>query len=110
MSGIAGVYFLDGRLAERAMLQRMVAAMPHRGPDGSDVWCRGPVGLGHRMLHTTPESLSEKLPRQSAEAPVALTSDARIDNREELIGQLGLGAFPLGQRQRAYSSGVRAVG
>ena len=94
MSGIAGVYFLDGRLAERAMLQRMVAAMPHRGPDGSDVWCRGPVGLGHRMLHTTPESLSEKLPRQSAEAPVALTSDARIDNREELLGQLGLGARP----------------
>ena len=92
MSGIAGAYSLDGRPAERAALRRMVEAMPHRGPDGTGLWCEGPVGLGHRMLHTTPESLSERLPCEDPASSAVITSDVRIDNRDELIGQLGLRA------------------
>ena len=92
MSGIAGVYGLDGRPAERAELRRMVATMPHRGPDGSDVWHEGPVGLGHQMLRSTPESLTEHLPLH--DGAVALTSDVRLDNREELLRLLGLEARP----------------
>lgn len=94
MSGITGAYHLDGRPADEADLRRMVDAMPHRGPDGSATWCESPVGLGHRMLHTTPESLAERLPLQNAAGTVVLTADARIDNREELIGRLRLRTRP----------------
>lgn len=88
MSGIAGIIYLDGRSADRFDLGRMVDAMAHRGPDGRAVWCEGPVGLGHCMLHTTPESLHEVLPYTSASGVHTITADARIDNREELLSVL----------------------
>jgi asparagine synthase (glutamine-hydrolysing) len=43
------------------------------------------------MLWTTPESLHERLPLVSASTAVALTADARIDNREDLLKTFGLG-------------------
>lgn len=88
MSGIAGVYYLDGRPASPGDLQRMVDIMAHRGLDGAGTWCEGSVGLVHRMLHDTPESLREKLPLKSESGDLAITADARIDNREELIEAL----------------------
>jgi asparagine synthase (glutamine-hydrolysing) len=94
MSGFAGAYFLDGRLAEGACLESMVEALAERGPDGFGIWHDGPIGLGHRMLWTTPESLSEKLPFCSRTRDLAITADARIDNREELIAALGLAGRP----------------
>ena len=42
------------------------------------------------MLHTTPESLYEKLPQQDDEAGLVITADARIDNRDELFDALGI--------------------
>lgn len=62
MSGIAGIFFLDTQPVDRSVLERMVESLAHRGPDGAGVWSEGPVGLGHRMLWPTPESLHEKLP------------------------------------------------
>ena len=90
MSGIAGLYRLDGQPTEQASVQRMIERMAHRGPDGKKVWAEGAVGLGHGMLHTTPESLREELPLQNERGTLALTADARLDNREELIRQLDL--------------------
>lgn len=92
MSALTGLYHLDGHDADRDVLRRMVDAMPHCGPDGSGVWSRGEVGLGHRMLHTTPESLHEVLPTENEDGTLAITADARIDNRDELIERLQLGA------------------
>jgi asparagine synthase (glutamine-hydrolysing) len=40
------------------------------------------------MLHTTPESLHEVLPKATQNGTVIITADARIDNREELTAQL----------------------
>ena len=92
MSGIVGIYRLDQRPAQSDELRKMLAAIAHRGPDGSDAWCDGPVGLGHRMLWTTPESLIEKMPL--LQARLTITADARIDNRDQLIPQLDLGGRP----------------
>ena len=83
MSGIAGIYYLDGRPVEQADLQRMLDSIAHRGPDGSGVWVDGSVGLGHRMLWTTPESLHEKLPLVNKTGDLVITADARIDNRDD---------------------------
>lgn len=88
MSGIVGFLGLDGRLARAEELERMVEILAHRGPDGRAIWCEGSAGLGHCMLHTTPESLHERLPFQRD--GLVITADARIDNREELIDGLQL--------------------
>ncbi len=84
MSGIAGVFHLDGRPADRDLLARMSQSMAHRGPDGAGLWISGPVGLAHRMLHTTPESLRETQPLQDESGELCLVLDGRIDNRDEL--------------------------
>lgn len=34
----------------REVLERMTAALVHRGPDAGGIYCEGPVGLGHRRL------------------------------------------------------------
>jgi asparagine synthase (glutamine-hydrolysing) len=94
VSGVVGVYFLDGKPLDRGLLERMTDSISHRGPDGADIWNNGPVGLGHRMLWTTPESLHEQLPLEDKTAKIVLTADARIDNRDELIEALDLTGQP----------------
>jgi asparagine synthase (glutamine-hydrolysing) len=72
----------------------MVASLTHRGPDKADAWTEANVGLGHCMLWTTPESLQEELPLTDKSGYLAITADARLDNRNELIASLGLGGRP----------------
>lgn len=90
MSGIFGVFSRDGRPVDPAVLERMSNRLAHRGRDRAGVWYDGAVGLGHRMLHTTRESLHERLPIHDEAAQITLTADARIDNRDELRAMLGL--------------------
>lgn len=92
MSGILGIYNLDDRSVNRQDLVRMTDVLTHRGTDGSGIWQEGAIGLGHRLLWTTPESLLEQLPMQRN--GLVITADARIDNRDELIELLGLHNFP----------------
>ncbi len=94
MSGIAGIFFLDGQPVDSNDLQRMVQRLERRGPDGSGIWSQGPIGLGHCMLRTTPESLAETQPLPNATGDVVITADARIDNRAELLTTLGLRGRP----------------
>ena len=91
MSAITGIYHLDGQHIDSSLLNQMANALAHRGPDGSDTWQAGPVGLGHCMLWTTPESLHEHLPLTGDDGILTITADARIDNRDELISDLHLG-------------------
>jgi asparagine synthase (glutamine-hydrolysing) len=90
MSGIVGAWFRDGRPATPALLGRMLGVLAHRGPDGSTIWLEGPVGFGHCARHTTPESIYEVLPAYDPALDLAITADARIDNRDELIARLGV--------------------
>jgi len=89
MSGIAGIYHLDDRHVDRALLQKMLACIPHRGSDAVRVWTEdGSIGLGHRQLCTTPESLRETQPAVNRSGTCRVTFDGRVDNREELIDRL----------------------
>lgn len=92
MSGIFGIYYCDQRPAKLDDLQHMLDILAHRGSDGADIWWDGPIGLGHRMLWSTPESLLEKLP--AVKGSLIITADARIDNRDELIESLKLDSRP----------------
>jgi asparagine synthase (glutamine-hydrolysing) len=88
MSGIAGIYNFDGEPVDRVLLERMTSAIAHRGPDGIHHWVDGPVGMGHCMLQTTPESLYEQQPLSDYSGNLCLTMDGRVDNREELVTAL----------------------
>lgn len=95
MSGIAGIWWLDGRATNSSEVGRMLDTLAARGPDASGQWVCGSVGLGHAMLWTTPESLNEKLPLADPAGNLVITADARIDNRDELVADCGI-AGPAG--------------
>ncbi len=98
MSGFAAVYHGDGRSVDPAQLRRMTDAVAHRGPDARGEWAEGPIGLGHRLLYTTPESLSERQPARDAAGECRLVWDGRLDNRDELIALLeGTEGEPVGR-------------
>lgn len=90
MSGIVGLFYLNGRPVAREEIQSMTAAMAAWGPDGCAIHCDGPVGLGSLLLHTTPESRHEKQPLSGADGRLSLVATARLDNREELCAALGV--------------------
>src|SRR5918998_450263 len=98
MSGIVGIFYLDGRPLDPGLLRRMSESIAHRGPDGAGAWGeeRG-IGLGHQLFHTTPESLGEMQPLTDRGGNVVLTADARIDNRDELFATLDLDDRPRGE-------------
>lgn len=50
MCGIAGLVTRDGSPPDRGVLDRMAAALIHRGPDGSGSHVAGSVGLAHTRL------------------------------------------------------------
>jgi asparagine synthase (glutamine-hydrolysing) len=85
MSGIAGIWNLDGQPVDLALLQQMAEAAAHRGPDGIRTWIAGEVALAHLALNTTPESWRERQPCSNRDNTCWITADARIDNRDELI-------------------------
>jgi asparagine synthase (glutamine-hydrolysing) len=93
MSGIAGIVRFDGAPLEPGPIERMTAAMAHRGPDGIRHWSTGSVALGQCMLCTTPESLDERGPLANEDGSLVLVMDGRVDNWEELRRELlGRGA------------------
>ncbi|HEX2781685.1 MAG TPA: asparagine synthase-related protein, partial [Gemmatimonadaceae bacterium] len=90
MSGIVGMFHLDGRPASPEAVAAMSRAIAHRGIDDAGQACRGPVGLAQRMSVVTPESRDEMQPLSRDGRAVLLVADARIDNRAELTSALGL--------------------
>ena len=74
----------------------MRSAMQEWGPDAGGTWREGPAGLGSLILFDTPEAAYEKTPLRSAQGFV-LTAEARLDNREELCGEVGI---PASERPR----------
>ncbi|WP_276253331.1 asparagine synthase-related protein [Halomontanus rarus] len=88
MSGIVGGYRRTGDRFDPDELERLYERIAHRGPDGGGRWYDGSVGFGHQLLATTPEAQYERLPWVDSQGSLAITADARIDNREELLRTL----------------------
>lgn len=93
MSGIAGIYHRAGQPVAAEQLHKMTDAAAHRGMDDAGYWISGAVGLGHRMFHTTPESLNERQPLTDESGQLCLTFDGRVDNREDLRRELEAEGF-----------------
>jgi asparagine synthase (glutamine-hydrolysing) len=89
MSGIVGVWNLDGRPLDPDVLARMSSALRHRGPDGEGREVLGSIGFAHQHLWVTPEEQGEVQP-VSGRAGIMLALDGRLDNRAELLPALRL--------------------
>lgn len=89
MCGIVGKLYLDGRQpVEREVIEQMLGAIVHRGPDGQGQHVSGPVGLGHRRLSIIDLSDSGAQPMCNEDATVWITFNGEIYNYLELRKQL----------------------
>lgn len=88
MSVQAGIWNFDGRPVDHKLLADMTESLEQQGPDGESSHLDGSVALLYRPFHTTAESRREKQPQRSRRG-FLLTCDGRIDNRDELIGEMG---------------------
>ena len=68
VSAICGAVNFDGAPVDPAVLRRMTAAAPYRGPDGIRHWVDDNVALAHLAFHVTPESVLERQPLASPTA------------------------------------------
>ena len=50
MCGIAGILHMSGKVADPALLSRMIGAIRHRGPDDMGVHTDRNVGIAHARL------------------------------------------------------------
>ncbi|MBV9190958.1 MAG: asparagine synthase (glutamine-hydrolyzing), partial [Betaproteobacteria bacterium] len=88
MCGIAGYFALQPRpLAPRAVLERMVEAVRHRGPDAAGVYLDRRAGLGHRRLSII-DLAGGKQPLSTADDNLWVTFNGEIFNYVELTEEL----------------------
>lgn len=88
MSAIFGIIHWDGKHVDRKHLERMNTALASHGADGGGVWLENAAGMGQRLMRFTPQDAYERQPLISADGSLVLVSDARIDNRAELLADL----------------------
>ncbi len=88
MSAICGVVHRVGRELFPEAVEPMMARLSVYGPDAHGRWRSGPAAFGHQHRCVTPESAHERQPL--VRDGVVVVSDARLDNRDELLPALGL--------------------
>jgi asparagine synthase (glutamine-hydrolysing) len=86
MSVIGGIYSIEGCAVGDADLDRLMGVDPSYGPDQDGRRLLGSVAMGYRGLWTTEEHRSETQPCSDTDGTCWVISDARIDNRSELLG------------------------
>lgn len=84
MSGICGIWNLDGEPVSPQTLSAMTARLAHRGPDGERSYLHRSLGVSYQKLAVTPESVAEVQPTVHP-AGLVLVWDGRLDNRDELL-------------------------
>ncbi|HEX4847582.1 MAG TPA: XrtA/PEP-CTERM system amidotransferase [Novosphingobium sp.] len=88
MCGIAGIFHLaTPKPVDPARIERMCAAMAHRGPDGQGVWTAPGVGLGHLRLSIIDLAGSPQ-PMASTDGRAMLVFNGEIYNYRELREEL----------------------
>jgi asparagine synthase (glutamine-hydrolysing) len=88
MCGIAGEIRFDKEYADVGCVTRMVEALAPRGPDGSGVFGRGPVALGHRRLKIIDLTEKAAQPMIDSQLGLAIVFNGCIYNYPELRAEL----------------------
>jgi asparagine synthase (glutamine-hydrolysing) len=87
MCGIAGWLSLDGVPVDREVVQRMTAALVHRGPDDEGIYYDGPVALAQRRLSIIDVAGGHQ-PLANEDESVWITYNGEIYNFQELLHTL----------------------
>lgn len=87
MSVLFGEWNFDGKPVDPELVSSADEMLSPYAPDALGHYEGDGIVLAHHALHTTAESRRERQPFVSASGMV-LTWDGRLDNREELIGEL----------------------
>ena len=87
MCGIAGYILRPGALPDPGELERMAAALAHRGPDDHGIHCSGSVGLAQTRLSIIGLATGHQ-PMVSAADRLALVANGEVYNYLELNAQL----------------------
>src|SRR4051812_45459969 len=87
MCGIAGFVRNDGQVADRGIVERMTAALAHRGPDGEGFHVDGPAALGHRRLSII-DVAGGAQPLANEDDTVWITYNGELYNELELRPEL----------------------
>jgi len=90
VSAVYGVVCRDGTHVGRGWLSAMAGALGDFGRDGFGEWAEGGAGLGQARGFTTAEGRLEAMPAVDRLEGFAFTAAARLDNRDELIRELGI--------------------
>lgn len=98
MCGIAGFFSRTGESPDRAVVERMVAAVSHRGPDGDGFYFSGPVALGHRRLAIIDLSPAGAQPMHCAASDCVIVFNGEIYNYLELRAELAASGYPFRTR------------
>ena len=88
MCGICGEIRFDGSSPDAAAVDTMTCAMHRRGPDGSGIFVKGAVALGHRRLKIIDLSERGSQPMVDSELGLALVFNGCIYNYQELRSEL----------------------
>jgi asparagine synthase (glutamine-hydrolysing) len=91
MSSQAGIWNFDGAPVEHTLLEQFSSVVKQYGPDGRSLHVDGSFAALFYAFHTTHESRRERQPHKSTQGTV-FTWDGRLDNRDELLRDLGDGA------------------
>ncbi|HTR97237.1 MAG TPA: asparagine synthase (glutamine-hydrolyzing) [Candidatus Acidoferrales bacterium] len=80
MCGINGVFHYRSGLPDLAVVRAQTHIQRHRGPDDCDVWCEGPVALGHRRLAIVDLSAGGHQPMPNEDRTVWVTYNGELYN------------------------------
>jgi asparagine synthase (glutamine-hydrolysing) len=83
MCGITGAINLSGDAIDQDLLDCMIDALAHRGPDGRGIYLDENVGLGHRRLSILDLSDAGAQPMQSSDGTIIITYNGEIYNFRE---------------------------
>lgn len=88
MCGIAGAVAHSGEPVGSALIQSMLAALRHRGPDDSGVFVSGAAGLGHVRLSIIDLSPDARQPMANEAGDMYVVHNGEIYNYRELRPEL----------------------
>lgn len=90
MSVIAGILDSTNEASVERSALPLMRALAEYPADDNHCWQQEHVFLACRHLRVTGESAAERLPRYDEKSGLAITADAVIDNRSELIDRLAV--------------------
>ncbi|WP_191565589.1 lasso peptide isopeptide bond-forming cyclase [Metabacillus idriensis] len=88
MSAIAGIYHLNHEPIDIEQGRNVMKVLQKFPADVVSTWHKENIFLGCHSQWITPESVGEQLPYYDYESQLAITSDAIIDNRDDLFERL----------------------